>query len=344
MDIVEIQTLYNNQAFPDVPTDKAFYETHANWILLGKAFAFKIKKPVHFSFMDFSTLEKRKYFCEQEVQLNQRMEPEVYLEVLPVQKKGEQVWIGDGAGQIIDYAVKMKRLDQDRQMHLLLQQSAVKPQHIAQIAEKLANFHQSAKILNDAPQWSQLFEDFADLAQVKPALNEWFGHETANFIDLLILETKNFLSTHQHVLTDRFNHGFWRDGHGDLHTGNIFLTEPPVIFDCIEFNAHFRKLDILDEIAFLCMDLDFFDRRAYAELLLQAYHEAMKLELRPTDRSLFYYYKSYRANVRLKVTALGYLQTPPPPSKLTEMKRYIELLKRYLPFYCQPTDKTHQQG
>ncbi|MCB0640307.1 MAG: hypothetical protein KDC44_01645 [Phaeodactylibacter sp.] len=344
MTTAQIQELLQAQAFPDESADRAFYETHANWILLGRSFAFKIKKPVHFSFMDFSTLEKRHFYCRRELELNQRMEPEIYLDVVPVKIADDRVFIGEAPGTILDYAVKMRRLDRSRQMHLLLAEQAVEPSHIRSIAGKMARFHQSAQLLETAPDWKQLYADFEDIQQVKAPLSQWFGPSCAAFIDQLTEQTYQFLHEHQTDLTRRFQQGFWRDGHGDLHTRNIFLLKEPVVFDCIEFNDHFRQLDILDEIAFLCMDLDFFREYELADLLVETYHEEMGLTINPTDRALFYYYKAYRANVRLKVAALANSARTLPAARRDEMERYLHLLRRYLPVYTGFTDKSQSEA
>jgi len=214
-------------------------------------------------------------------------------------------------------------------MHLLLDRGEVQASHLEAIARKLADFHQAADIVQEAPDWQRLFEDFEDLQQVVPQLQDWYGPETAESTRELIAGTRGFLEQMAPTIQRRFEAGFWRDGHGDLHTGNIFLLEQPVIFDGIEFNDHFRQLDILDEIAFLCMDLDFFGREDLSRVLIEHYLDFFPFEPQPEDRQLFLYYLCYRANVRLKVTALKSGTQAPSEQDRQDMQRYIDLLLQY---------------
>ena len=125
--------------------------------------------------------------------------------------------------------------------------------------------------------------------------------------------------------------GFHRDGHGDLNSRNIFLYDEPLIFDCIEFNAEFRQIDVLDEIAFLCMDLDFFEKERLSELFFKKYSEYAGIENSRATQRLFTYYKSYRANIRAKVTLLNAKKKESGglSGKLDEARKYLGLMERY---------------
>jgi hypothetical protein len=152
-------------------------------------------------------------------------------------------------------------------------------------------------------------------------------------IDDAIRFSDQFLNKNKKLIADRLSNGLYRDCHGDLHSKNIFLLPEPVPFDCIEFNDDFRQIDVLNEVAFLCMDLDAFDRKDLSELLLAYYNQffpAMKTE---QERNLFIYYKSYRANIRAKVNSLRARSATTDDAKskaLADSEKYLSLMKHYL--------------
>ncbi len=283
-----------------------FIETHISWVLLFPDHVYKIKKSVQFSFLDFSTLEKRKHFCNQEVILNNRLTEGVYLGVVAIVKDGKQWKIqpDDGAGEIVDYAVKMKRLDRSREMDILLKKDQVTDQSVLQIADQLANFHAITDSIETPFDLLAFQEKFEDIQKIEPIIQEIWTKQEAQGIEKAISLSQTFLTRYATRLKERHEQGFTVDGHGDLHSGNIFLSEPPVIFDCIEFNPAFRHLDVLDEIGFFCMDLDFYGATQLESIFLERYQKQYPCIFNDADWSIFKYYKWYRANVRLKVTVL----------------------------------------
>lgn len=310
-------------------------ETHISWVILAERFVYKIKKPVHFSFLDFSTLEKRKYYCEQELYLNRRLTEGIYLDVSPLyQMPDGSVSLHETKGEPIDYAVRMKRMDNDRQMNKLLEEDLVNEQHIEQLADQLTAFHMSTEVVTRAPNLKKMQEDFADVTKVESLLTDQWGSKAADDLHKGISYSKKFLSTHQQRIYSRHLEGFTVDGHGDLHTKNIFLLEEPVIFDCIEFNAHFRHLDVLNELAFLSMDLDYYGKTGLSDYLFEQYQQHYKCVRDGYDEALFEYYKLYRANVRLKTNALTILQmeanTQEYVDQLEVVKQYLDLYRAYL--------------
>ncbi|MBK7408302.1 MAG: hypothetical protein IPJ40_09700 [Saprospirales bacterium] len=160
----QIDTIAQQHAFPDAKGPVEIVETHANFILLSTHFAFKIKKEVHFSFLDYSTLEKRLHFCLRELELNQRLTHGIYMQVLPICETpaGLEIRKTPG-GQVVDYALQMHRMDPERHMPLMLEKGQVKPEHIQQIAQLLAQFHQNTTKIYRKVDWTSILADFSDI-------------------------------------------------------------------------------------------------------------------------------------------------------------------------------------
>ncbi|MEJ2161830.1 MAG: phosphotransferase [Robiginitalea sp.] len=308
-------------------------ETHASWVLLGDTYVYKVKKPLRFSFLDFSTLEKRQTSCELEVVLNHRLAPEMYLGVLPVFEGKDQVQIGGEGSRIVDYAVWMHRMDEQRQMDLLVAQDRVSGQVMEELAKVLAQFHLEANKVLNSETWEDLYEEFEDISGVRPFLESTYGVQTGALILEINQWVYDFLHKVEQRIEERKQKGFVVDGHGDLHCRNIFLLDRPVIFDCIEFNESFRTLDMLNEVAFLCMDLERFGRTDLARIFINQYQVLAGVFENETDQQLFLYYKMYRANVRIKVHCLHQLEgtgtSKENKQELDLIGRYLELFKDY---------------
>ncbi len=336
MNFEHIQRLIRDKAFPDNPAKVILKDTHISWVCITDKFAYKIKKPVAYSFLDFSTLEKRKFYCQEELRLNSRLAPEMYQEVLPVKKgAGEELGVGAKTGQIIDYALKMKRMDFSSQLDLLLEDGQVEKSSMSDIAAQLTVFHKKVEkvhFTDDAI--LDIHDKFADILSVKEVIHDICGPEAVNLLDEITAFSHQFIKENFQRFRQRADDGFMVDGHGDLHSGNIFLSSPPVIFDCIEFNEAFRRVDVLNDIAFLCMDLEFFNRKDLSDFFLAQYLKHHKVISNSTDEAIFDYYKMYRANVRLKVSALKVRQLEKESeefaSLLSKINTYLQLLNMYL--------------
>lgn len=331
----QIQKLVDHGLFPGPKAGAEWVETHISWVVLNPEFAFKIKKPVQFPFLDFSTAEKRKFFCREELRLNRRLAPDMYLDVLPVYLTDDGVpAISQNVheGMPLDYAVWMKRMDNSRQMDLLLRQNAVSVNDMAEMARMLARFHRTAVMPRSSVSYKpgDNRADFDDLFRLNGVCAQLMGLPAIDILEGWRQKVAAFLERHETRLHERALNGFWVDGHGDLHARNIFLLpEGPVVFDCIEFNPHFRQLDILNELAFLCMDLDAGDHHELAETFMEKYGQLWRCIECPEDEQLFLYFKAYRANVRLKV-ALQELEQHRKAELEATARRYWDLLGRYL--------------
>ena len=261
-------------------------ETHISWVLLGERFAFKIKKPIKYSFLDFSTLENRKHYCNREVELNRRVSDNLYLDVQPVKEHAEKIFIGSDAGEIIDYAVRMRKLDRQMQMDILLKNNKVTPGDVQALARKIASFHKSSPSIYEKD-LDLLRYEFNDLTNEKSFLSQYLSPSSYLIIDKAIAVSDIVLQQIRDRLEIRLKRGFFKDCHGDLHSRNIFLLPNPQPFDCIEFNDALRSIDILNEVAFLCMDLDSFGRQDLSEIFLHSYNKLLPAIETGDDERLF---------------------------------------------------------
>jgi len=323
----EIHRILAEGLFPGIKSNVSLVETHISWVILTDEFAFKIKKPVRFDFLDFSTLELRRHFCEEELRLNCRLAPQMYLRVLPVGIAG----IGDEQSPATDYALQMHLMDNSREMDKLLLAGAVDFVDMEHLAALLAKFHLQNQLDTALPYHpSEDAHDFADLFALEADLAA-LQVPDAGLLRQWAVTVPEFLDKHKSRSAARIRSGFWIEGHGDLHSRNIFLpqNETPVVFDCLEFNAHFRRLDVLNELAFLCMDLEFYGRNDLAEYFLENYMRHWACFENSEDTLLFNYFKAYRANVRLKVALLALRQHPNENLSKSALA-YWSLLKQYV--------------
>jgi len=328
----EIDNLLYKGIFPDATCQRQLIETHISWVILCDRFVYKIKKPIKYSFLDFSTLEKRKYFCERELQLNRRFAENIYLEVMPIYKLGELYKIAGKKGTIIDYTLKMRKLDPQKQMDVLVENDNVTPTDIKNLSKCIADFHKRTTIIYEKDV-QDVREKFNDLNAEKEFLSQNLDMDTDQLINHAIGFSNTFLDDNTELLESRLQAGLFRDCHGDLHTRNIFLLPKPQPFDCIEFNDDYRYIDILNEVAFLCMDLDALDRVDMSSLLIEQYHHLFPVIRTDIERRLFTYYKCYRANVRAKVNSLraqSATETITKTKALAETGKYLLLMQRYI--------------
>jgi len=332
MSETDVNTLARSGRFGDHVLQGSIEETHISWVILTKKYAFKIKKPLKLSFLDFSTLRKRKTFCHKELQLNRRFSP-IYLNVSPVYWHNNSWTIGKGAGKLVDYAVVMKRLNLTKRMDKLLQEKKVFPNHILSLARVIASFHLETSGVKISFNRLKARAAFNDISSILPLSKKYLGSQYATIIKKSIDWSNKFLSTHATRIRRRIEQGFYRDVHGDLHSGNIFLYKNPILFDCIEFNDSYRHIDIINEIAFFCMDLEAYKQKWLADIFQKEYQSRTSCFKVPEDQQLFTYYKCFRANVRAKVHAISAAQSDDAESlkqHVEALRTYLQLIKKYI--------------
>jgi len=331
MDKNQINKLKRYGTFNGKLLNGKLIETHISWVILTKQLAFKIKKKMQYSFLDFSSLYKRKFYCERELLLNRRYS-DIYLDVLPIKSDGNNLCIGCGKGEIIDYTVRMKRLQTAKQMNHLLQENRVNKAQINALAKKIADFHQSTDIIYRPFNKTQAKSEFNDILSIVNWVKVNLGNRYADLIEKAVRNSNLFLNQNEQFIANRVKEGYWRDVHGDLHSKNIFLYKDPVIFDCIEFNDEFRQIDVLNEVAFFCMDLEAFQRSDLSKQFMQTYLGLFPCMKSKIEEKLFSYYKCYRTNVRAKVNTLRAMQSV---DKIKidkfsiEIEKYLKLMDHY---------------
>ena len=328
----DINKLRQKGRCPENSNKPELIETHISWVLLCDQFVYKIKKPIKYSFLDFSTIEKRKYYCNREIELNRRLTDDIYIDVQNIKENCGEISIGDGEGVIIDYAVRMRKLDKRLQMDSLLLNNKVTHSDIDDLAEKIATFHKNASIIYQKD-FLDVQKMFNDLDTEKNYLQNHLN-ENVNAVTSYAINTCNkFIQDNSRLLANRLKSGFFRDCHGDLHSRNIFLLPSPQPFDCIEFNDDYRQIDVLNEVAFLCMDLDAFNRRDLSDLFLEYYNNLFPCMITKEDYKLFVFYKSYRSNIRAKVNSLRARSAKNDGERLMfmeEARKYLRLMDSYI--------------
>lgn len=328
----QINSLLSKGEYSGKTGECKLIETHISWVMICDDFVYKIKKPVQYSFLDFSTLELRKYYCYREVELNKRLTQNIYLEVLPINEWRNKITIGGIEGTIIDYAVKMRKLNTEKRMDRLLTQHLVAQSDIKNLAEKIASFHKSTIVIREKD-LMDIGEKFNDLKAENEYIIQQMGRAFGVIISNALKSSDEFMDRNKALLAYRLSEGFYRDCHGDLHSRNIFLLPDPVPFDCIEFNDDFRQIDVLNEVAFLCMDLDSFGCEYLSALFLEYYNDLFPTMKTKSERDLFIYYKSYRANIRAKVNVLRAKSATTREEKskaLVGAEKYFSLMESYL--------------
>lgn len=300
-DITLIQALQNPALYNHSVSQFQVIETHISWVLLTGDYAYKIKKPVDLGFLNFSSLAKRHHYCLQELALNRRLAPQIYLDVIAIGGKPESPVLG--AEPIIEYAVKMRQFSQSARLDNLLASRGLKAEHIDQLADNIAAFHEQIEIASKDCDYGS---PVSVLEPVKENFQQIFTFLSEDG-DIKQLETLKNWSLTQYAqllpyIKQRKADGFVRHCHGDLHLANIALIdEKIVIFDCIEFNESLRWIDVISEIAFTTMDLIDRGHTKYAARLLDRY---LQRSGDYTGLILFQFYQVYRALVRAKVAII----------------------------------------
>lgn len=329
----EIRSLNENGYYKDCLIKGELIETHISWIILSEHYAFKIKKPVKFSFLDFSTINQREFFCKQEVTLNSRFS-DIYLGTEPIFfEDGKWVIGGTGVGPI-DFTVVMRKMDEHKRMDRMMESGKVGERAVIELAKTISRFHVKAERIGDPFELTKVQTIFNDILTIGDLVEGGYeSGELKSNIRKAIRVSDSFLEKNQEHFQRRIDQGFKRDLHGDLHCENVFLENPPVIFDCIEFNEEYRQIDVLYDIAFLSMDMESWGRQDLAQLLENTYKKHLNVFITPEDDRLYVYFKCLRANIRAKIYALrlGQASSDTVKAKLIKVfDRYFSLFKHYV--------------
>jgi aminoglycoside phosphotransferase family enzyme/predicted kinase len=274
-------------------------QTQMSFVLLAGQFVYKIKKPVDLGYLDYSSLEKRFYYCNKEIELNRRLCPEMYLSAVPISQRGKCFVLNDKSN-IVEFAVKMKRLPVEKMMDYLLNRNLVIPDMVTRLADKLVEFHSIAST-------NKNIRYYGSPEAVMINTEENFN-QTEKYVPKIIKEKQfrdlkeyslSFVENNKSLFNKRVADRRIRDCHGDLHAAHINFLNGICIYDCIEFNDRFRYGDVASEISFLAMDIDHHGHAPLSRLFVQRYIESSNDS---GIEKLIKFYKVYRAYIRGKVS------------------------------------------
>ncbi|HSE11115.1 MAG TPA: AAA family ATPase [Rudaea sp.] len=303
-----IAGLLDPAAYPHPVGNITCIETHISWVLLTGTYAYKIKKPVALGFLDFSTLALRREACFEELRLNRRLAPQLYVDVVPISGPADGAVVL-GPGEPIEYAVRMLEFPQADQLDRLLGAGRLDATDITRAAQRIARFHDEAPRVDTG-------SDFGSAHAIRHSVGETLraliplaaDAAQREAVETLVAWTGERLDTLEPAFTARREHGCVRECHGDLHLGNLARIGDEVVpFDCIEFNAELRWIDVISDVAFLMMDLAYRDRARFAFRLINAYLEARGDY---AGVAVLRFYLVYRALVRALVALLRRKQLP----------------------------------
>jgi uncharacterized protein len=325
-----IKSLLDPKTYPDRPPRVELIQTQISYVFLAGDYVYKIKKPVDMGFLDYTTLEKRLYYCRREVELNRRLCADAYLGVVSITRENGRFIIG-GKGEAEEYAVKMRRLPPDAMMDTLLANNGVTPKMVAAVAKTVADFHRRAAT-------SAEISKIGGIDAVIQNTSENFT-QTDKYFDIIIARetyrriktyTEDFIKTNSPLFRKRMDEGRVRDCHGDLHAAHICFYKGICIYDCIEFIDRLRYTDVTADIAFLAMDLDHYGRADLANKFVKVYvKESGDQEM----LKLLNFYKCYRAYVRGKVGCFQYDDPQIPAGEKEKIKAnarsYFKLAEAY---------------
>ncbi len=296
-----IKTLHDPSLYPHPVSHIKLIQTHISYLLLAGEYVYKIKKPLNLGFLDFSTLEQRKYYCEKELSLNRRLCPTIYLAVLPIFFDGE-TYNWQGNGKIIEYCLQMSRMPEEKMMNRVISEGLLTRKEINRIIDVIEPFY-------DYTQGGVELAQFGTSGAVGRIVMENL-RQTKKFIDSKALNKAKYDSIHNYSLrflkksnlfNKRIQSGKIKDCHGDLHSANICLADQVYIYDCIEFNNRYRFSDIAADLAFLAMDLDYNKLNDLSSYLINRYIADSGDD---DIMNVLNFYKCYRATVRGKIGLL----------------------------------------
>jgi len=319
-----IQALTSPSVYDHPVESISIIETHISYVLLTGMYAYKLKKPVDLGFVDFTTLEKRKFYCQEEIRLNTRTAPELYLGIISICGSATSP-ILNGTTEPIEFAVKMRQFPQEQQLDKLIDKGILSTEHFEKLAVDIAAFHQMASTASATSGFSEI-NSIRQRTQQNYQQLEACQDNIPSYIQILdslkIWTTQSFVELTP-ILEKRKSEKI-RECHGDLHLANLALIDNLVVpFDCLEFNPDLRWIDVFSDIAFLTMDLDYHNKNQFSNLFLNRYLQ----ETGDYDGlALITFYKIYRALVRAKVSCIRLNQ----PIDQSERKICQESLEKHI--------------
>jgi aminoglycoside phosphotransferase family enzyme/predicted kinase len=315
-----VEAMMRPEFYPDRPATVEMKQTHMSWVFLAGDYVYKVKKPVRFPFADAFTLGARYAFCREEIRLNRRLAPKVYLGVVPIFDHGKHYALGSQSdiyhSGVVEYAVKMRRLPEHRMLDHLVR-TGQSGETVAEVTRKLVDFHDAASSTSSLCYGSAAAVSSMVLGNLEEC-QRFIGYSLSQSeYDSIYNYLRSFLDSNRDLLNERARQGRVREGHGDLRCEHVCMTEEVEIFDCIEFDERLRYCDVASEIAFLAMDLDSLGVPQQADELIDLYAQ---LSDDSELAALTNFYKCHRACIRGKVGSLKALE-PEVPAQEREQAR-----------------------
>jgi len=322
----KVAFLRQASAYPDHPHAVEVVETHMSWVFLTDRLVYKMKKPVRYDFLDFSTLQRRRHDCEEEVRLNRRLAADIYLGVVPLTRERDNRLALAGNGEPVEWLVKMVRLPADRMLDRMIEAHTAGDAEVERFAGILADFYKrAAPVPMSGESYRQRFEE---------AIHTHHQQLRAQGYELAAAETVSagllaFLARKPQLLDARARQQRIVEAHGDLRPEHVCLIEPPVFIDCLEFNRAFRLLDPADELAFLAMECERAGAAFIADVLFETYTRTVGDRPEPL---LVCFYKAFRAQLRaaLSIAHIGDHPRGPPSKWIEQTAAYLRLALEYL--------------
>ncbi|MCA9248755.1 MAG: AAA family ATPase [Planctomycetales bacterium] len=318
-----LEFLGNPSSYPEHPKRVEVRQTHTSWVFLTDTRAYKLKKPVKFDFLDFSTVDQRRKACADELRLNQRLAPDVYQDVTPIYLDAKGRYSLRKKGQIADWLVKMRRLDDARSLQSQIETDTVSATEIARLASRLTQFYGDAPPVSLQPSEYRFALD-CHIRANRTVLLDHVRDRQGDVVRRVHTAQLLYLHAKACVFDERVCDGRIVEGHGDLRPEHIYLLSTPTIIDCIEFSREFRELDVVDELAFLAMECSRAHAAWIGKQILQAYVDASGDRV---PEELLAFYATYRACVRAKVALLrgDQMAEGPGPVAHDEAVEYLQL-------------------
>ena len=322
-----IASLLRPGAYPHPVASVELLETHISWVILTGTFAYKIKKSVKLDFLDFSTLQLRRHFCEEELRLNRRMAPQLYLDVVPICGSEKCPQVG-GEGRAIEYTLKMRQFRQSAQLDKQLDAGLLNENDMRDLAVTIATYHRDAVVLDYGSDQDAARQISTPQLSNFPPINSVTDMKTTHRVREW---TEQSLRDLDRTLIERHKNGFVRECHGDLHLENLVrLSSGIVAFDCVEFSAALRNIDVISDVAFLAMDLVARARQDLAGIFVNRYLECTGDY---SGMSVFGLYFVYHSVIRAKVAAVRSVERQDAEKRvkdIAQLKHYLAVAIRWI--------------
>ena len=318
----KVEFLKQPDSYPDTLRQVEVVETHMSWVFLAGNYAYKLKKPVRYEFLDFSTVDARHHDCDEEVSLNRRLAGDVYIGTVPLMADGMGNMRLAGEGAAIDWLVKMRRLPRERMLGHAIKNHTVSEMEITHVALILANFYKNSAPIEIVPsEYRQRFE--ADIhANLRELTIPAYGLPV-DLVPSVCAAQLEFIKRASELFDRRVCERKIIEAHGDLRPEHICLETQPVIIDCLEFKREFRILDPADELSFLAMECERLGAPAFVNRLIMETYSQITGDIPPGE--LLHFYKSYRAGLRAKLAVL-HLREP----KVQDAAKWQVMAREYL--------------